>query len=173
MADDTLQKAAGNRGALEQIAMMIPGFQGYLKAEHRREADQLQREYLCRRLDDAREKVREAVEEWTDDNRFDNLELGTKVQDILQRVTSQVKNADQGYSGFFDTVQIGDAELEMLYETDKAMLGYVQEIEKTCTALDPEADDGDCKKALKAVRNATKELESAFAKREDTIKGVG
>jgi hypothetical protein len=33
MAEDTLQKAAGNRGALEQIAMMIPGFQGYLKAE--------------------------------------------------------------------------------------------------------------------------------------------
>jgi hypothetical protein len=117
--------------------------------------------------------VREAVEEWTDENRFDNLELGNKVQDILQRVTSQVKNADQGYSGFFDTVQIGEAELEMLYETDKAMLGYVQEIEKTCTALDPSADDGECKKALKAVRTATKELESAFAKREDTIKGVG
>lgn len=173
MADDTLQKAAGNRGALEQIAMMIPGFQGYLKAEHRREADQLQREYLCRRLDDAREKVREAVAEWTDDNRFDNLEMGAKVQDILLRVTSQVRNADQGYSGFFDTVQIDDAALETLYETDKAMLGFVTEIEKSCTALDAGADDGECKAALKAVRSATKELESAFARRKDTIKGVG
>ena len=103
MAEDTLQKAAGNRSSLEQIALMIPGFQGYMKAEHRREADQLQRTYLCRRLDEAREQVREAVEAWTDENRFDNLELGAKVQDVLLRVTSQVKNADQGYSGFFMT----------------------------------------------------------------------
>jgi hypothetical protein len=169
---DAFQKAAGNRGALEELAMMIPGFQGYLKAEHRREADRLHRNYLCKRIDQARAKVREAVEEWTDDNRFANLELGDKTQNVLQKVTSQVQNADQGYSGAFDTVQIDDAALEALYEIDKNMVSYVKEIEAKCEALDTEAEDKDCKKALKAIIKAAGELELAFSKRKDMITGV-
>lgn len=169
---DTLKQAAGSRGTLEELALMIPGFQGYLKAEHRREADRLHRDFLCRRLDDARGKVRMAVEEWTDETRFANLELGGATQDLLQRVTSKVKNADQGYSGFFGTVQIDDAALETLYEIDKHLVGYVQEIERACGALDPSADDRQCKAALKTIRKASEELEDAFAKRGDMITGV-
>jgi len=172
MAEDTFQKAAQSRGALEELAMTIPGFQGYLKAEHRREADRLHRDYLCRRIDEARKLVSDAVTEWTDDTRFANLELGGKTQDVLQRVASKVRNADAGYSGFFDTVQIDDAALETLYEIDKNLVGYVQQIESTCGALDADAEDKDCKTALKAIVKAAEELELAFAKRKDMITGV-
>lgn len=169
---DAFQRAAGNRGALEELAMMIPGFQGYLKAEHRREADRLHRDYMCELIDKARRQVLQVVEDWTDDNRFANLELGDKTQNVLQRVTSKLRNADQGYSGFFDTVQIDDAALETLYEIDKNLISFVKEIETKCQALDSEAEDKDSKTALKAVIKAAEELETAFSRRKDMITGV-
>ncbi len=169
---DPLQNTAKNRSALEEIAMMIPGFQGYLKAEHRREADRLQREYLCTRLDESRQKITQAVATWTDDNRFDNLVLGSKVGDILQRTTAKVRNADQGYSGFFATTHVDEVALATLYEVDKHMLSYVKDIEKACTDLDPDADDASNKASLKAIRSKTEELEVAFSRRKDAITGV-
>lgn len=172
MTGDAYQKAAGNRGAFEEILSAIPGFQGYLKQEHRREADRLHREHLAKLLDQAREKVREAVEEWTDENRFANLERGDKTQNQLQKIASTIKNADAGYSGFFDTVQIGDKELEMLYEIDRRMLGLVEDVRAACDALDAGAEDGDGKKQLKAIEKAVDVLEETFSKRKDTISGV-
>lgn len=169
---DTFQNAARSRSALEELSAMIPGFQGYLKAEHRREADRLQRDFLARRIDEAREPVRAAAADWTDENRLSNLERATDTQDRLQRVASLVRNADAGYSGFFDTVQIDDAALETLYEIDKTMVSYVQELEGAAAALDPAGEDADCKKALRSIAKAAEDLEAAFAKRKDMIKGV-
>lgn len=169
---DPLKKAAANVGALGELAAMVPGFQGYMKAEIRRDADRIQREHLCSQLDEARGPLVAAQREWVDANRFANLELGEKVQNEVQRVTSRVKNADAGYSGFFAADQIGPAELEMLYEIDRNLLGYVEAIQAAARAVDPEADDGAARAALKAVLEAVKDLDDAFSKRKDMITGV-
>lgn len=172
MSGDPYAKAAKGRGALEQLGLSIPGFQGYLKREHRREADRLQRDHLAKGILRARDKVMEIVGELTDENKFANLELADKVQNLLQTIASKVKNADQGYSGWFDTVQIGEAELELLYEIDKSMVGYVDEIAKAVDGLDAAAEDKDTKTKLKAVEKAVKDLDTAFSKRKDKITGV-
>ncbi len=169
---DPYRKAASNRSAFEEILSVIPGFQGYLKKEHRRSADRLQRDYLVRLLDQARERVRAAQETWTDGNRFAHLEQGEKAQNELQRVASRVKNADLGESGFFATVKIGERELATLYEVDRQLLDQVDAIGKACEALDPEGEDAAIKKQLKEIQKATGELDQAFSRRKDMITGV-
>lgn len=170
--EDTPPQASRPQGALHDIARMIPGFQGYLKAEDRREADRLQREYLCHRLDAARAETTRLVAAWTDACRFGNVALGGKVGDVLQRVTGKVRHADQAYAGFFASGEVDDVRLAVLYEVDRHMLSYVKQIERACAALDPDVADGEGKQALETVKKAAEELEAAFARRKRTISEV-
>jgi hypothetical protein len=109
---------AEERGYIESILRNIPGFRGYLEKEYRRDSDALAREWLADQL----EKGKKALDNWgrelVDAGQIDALPQIDRVRGRTDKVLARIRGAVQGYSGFFDLVQVDEQRLDEVYEHD-------------------------------------------------------
>ena len=169
---DTMQKIAGNRNPIEELLLKIPGFQGYLNKQYRRESDKLHRSYLAQKLDETKTHINDVKVELVDDGKIFSLDKIDNVLDKLDTVISRIKYADRGYSGFFDTNKIEDRELEMIHQLDLALVEYVTGVETAVSKLSAEQDDKELKAAIKEAVKAIQVLTDKFAERDNIVSGV-
>ena len=113
--NDQLENARERRNFLERLGSKIPGFNGYLEREMRREVDKLQRDWLATQVDRARFAINGRIRDWSRDGRLDNLDRASSVEKALDRLANRIRHADYGSSGFFDAVKIGQSELDRIY----------------------------------------------------------
>ncbi len=133
--DDLRDKLSGQRNWLEQILLKIPGFQGYLEKEHRREADHLLRQHLAGRLAEAKRRLNERILMLTNTGCLSWLQRLNPVANQLEKLEGRVRFARHGYSGFFDAAKVGTAELDRLYAFDASLLREVDELVDQIAAL--------------------------------------
>ncbi|MEW5765018.1 MAG: hypothetical protein ACOYXN_09705 [Acidobacteriota bacterium] len=114
---------------LERIADIIPGLAGYRAREDRRTTDKRLREYLAARLDRVRDQVESAKLQATNAGQLAVLNDLGLLHRKLQGAADSVRFASYGYTGLFDQVKIGDAELEALYAHDLKILEAVEALE--------------------------------------------
>src|SRR5262245_9264345 len=110
---------------LERLASYVPGLSGYREREARRETDRRLREFLAGRLDDGRTGLHDARNRATRDKDMGALDAIGRLDRTLQKAAAGLRYADQGYSGVFDQVKIGEAELAAIYAYDTALVGEV------------------------------------------------
>ena len=157
------------RGMLESVLRKIPGFRGYLEKETRRESDQLQRDWLATRLERAKRGLDAASREWVDAGQIDALPLCDRLRGRLDKLIGRIRGAMQGYSGFFDLVQIGETELDRIYDYDVSLMDEVDELAATVEGLTSNSQP------VNAVRQAmtqAEKLEQQWDVREDMLKGL-
>src|ERR1700674_5558118 len=118
------------RGCLEEIALQIPGYAGYLRREARRDADRSARTHLVAALRAAKDRVGHAKTKAAQGGDLSLLAPLETLTDRLSRLVSKVSNADSGYSGFFDSKSVDEATLEALYQLDLALISHVKSIEE-------------------------------------------
>ena len=124
MSDDAVQRGRDARTWVERIAARVPGFEGYLERELRREVDQVLRAQLAARLDGARGRLGEYLRRLplsatAEIGRLAALDAG------LDAAANRLRHAGSGYAGLFDAVKVREAELELLYRHDLAMVEAV------------------------------------------------
>ena len=139
--DDELR---ARQNALEKILVNIPGFKGYLEREYRREADHLLRQFMVRRLGEAKRELEATARELTDRGQINRLrDLGSQGP-LLEKVENQIRFASHGYAGFFDLAKIRQAEIDRLYAFDLKLIESVNEIcaqvKKMAQTVDDEVD---------------------------------
>jgi hypothetical protein len=118
---------------LERVLGLIPGVAGYRDREARRETDRRLREYLAARIDEARDRLNPLRASQA--GSFALLDEVGRLERILQKCAASLRYADQGYSGFFDQVRIGERELDRLYAHDEGMLQEVRGLAEQVRAL--------------------------------------
>ena len=85
----------------------------------------------------------------------------------------KIKDAPQGYAGFFDAVKVDQEKLEALYKFDYSMMGHGEEIAVNVQTLaDAVENDGDIKQSIKALDKSIKAANEAFASRNEIISGM-
>jgi hypothetical protein len=169
---DSMEKIASSRNPVEELLLKIPGFQGYLNKEYRRESDKLHRMYLAEKLDTVKRSIGELQTSLVDEGRIKALSAFDKLVNKLDATISRLKYADQGYSGFFDTVKIDDRELEIIHQLDLDLVNEVTKVEQTAGKLDEGLDDGDLKATIKVILGVLSELNAKFKEREEAVTGV-
>ena len=118
---DIQEKARKKMNCLERVLHKIPGFKGYHEREFRRDADRLQREFIVRQLREIKKSLGLVIQTVS---RQKNLELLTEYDLFakgLEKTINEIRYVDQGYSGFFDLIKIGETELDSLYQLDGEM----------------------------------------------------
>ena len=138
---DPLEKIGPAKGSFEEILMQIPGFKGYLRAEYRRDADRLQRQHLGQELKRARQTLDKVKQDLAQKLAFTHITRLETLTDKIYRVASRIENADEGYSGFFDSVKVGEKELALIYEVDKDLLSDVSLVAQAASKLSPSLPD--------------------------------
>jgi hypothetical protein len=169
--NDGYEAAREQRNWLERLGAKIPGFRGFQDRELRREVDKLEREQLARELGRVKSAARNTARAYTDAGKIGLLDRFDRLDRRLDGLSQAVRFADYGQSGLFDTVKIGEAELEKLYAFD---LSFVEEIESLAhqVAALPQPGAGDAAGALDEALAGVDALASRWSERDNVISGV-
>jgi len=137
VSDDAVQRGRDARTWVERIGARVPGFEGYLERELRREVDQMLRAQLAARLDGARGRLAEYLRRLP---LSATAEIGrlTALDTGLDAAANRLRHAGSGYAGLFDAVKVREAELELLYRHDLAMVEAVDELGASVSRLPAE-----------------------------------
>jgi hypothetical protein len=163
-------RARDQRGWLERLGAHLPGFAGYQDKETRRDVDRMERTFVADKLFAQKNAVKRAVDDLMQNGIYDGLAIYEKLTNKLDKVAQKIAAAPQGYTGLFDSIKIGEAELEKLYQYDLGLVEAAKEVELAATELQGAA--GDAPKALAKARQLSDlvdRVEDYFSKRAELI----
>ncbi len=164
------KRHAENRNLVESLLRRIPGFRGYLEKEYRRESDELQRQWLADRLQRSKRGLDSYALQLADAAKIDTLPLVDRLRSRLDRLIGRIRGAMQGYSGFFDLVQIDEAVLDRVYEYDVALMEDVARLADNIEALQGKTEQADT--LVPPLLTEIEKIEDAWDRREDVLKGL-
>lgn len=159
-----------NRNIIESVLRHIPGFRGYLEKEYRRDSDTLQREWLANRLDRSKSGLDDLTRALADAAQIDVLPQCDRLRGRIDKLSSRIRGAMKGYSGFFDLVKIDEEVLDRIYEFDANLVESIDELATRIEALSESTDDvaGTVKDLLQRVDD----LDKVWDERDDLLKGL-
>ncbi len=175
LAPDLFGKITDESTWLGRLASKVPGFDGYIERSRRREADQLLREAIARQLEEARVRLSGVHQTLSRDiiKVMDFAEPLGELDTRLMGLAGKIKDAPQGYAGFFDALKVDADDLARIYQFDAAMMDYVDEINGGLAALETAVDeDGDISGAIRELNKVTREANSTFNSRGEVLKGI-
>ena len=158
------------RGKLEKLVDVIPGYKGYKEKEMRREADRLLRETLARKYEEQWSRLTAVQKrlmkaggiEFTDDVES----AATKLRGFIDKL----KTAAMGYGGIFSAVKVKEAELDKLYAFDESLADGVTQISGTIDALDAAiAANQGVSEAIDRFDDQCRYLVTTFEKRREVL----
>lgn len=148
---------------LERLGAKIPGLKGYRAREERRDTDKRLREYLAGELDRARRSLLDAKLAMTKGGKLDALDKVDRSERRMQRLADAIRLASYGYSGVFDQLKIGEAELDRIYSHDNSIVGMVADVTAKAAAVPV---DGDVGAALGALEEVVTSLDQKWQQRK-------
>ena len=119
---DIRQQVQDNQGFQKKLELLIPGLRGYRRQEDIRVSDDMLRNQVADKIDQAKgnlEALRTTIASAGD---FTNLSAVGPLIFQLQQVSGQVRHAQQGYSGWVANISINEDKLNKLYEYDYAFV---------------------------------------------------
>ena len=172
--DNLRDKIKGGENFLEKLMRKIPGFEGYKNREQSRSADQIQRKFMAQQLTEEKGRLGEAAQEMMNSGNISLLADVDRVTKIMDKVIDKIEHATYGYSGLFDSVRIGEMELDTLYEYDLGMVNNISSISEAIDALEASFDmeEGNPKRRLKDIEKAVKTLDKKVTDRKKMLMGV-
>jgi hypothetical protein len=165
-------KHADDRGWIEKIMLMVPGFSGYLKKEYRRESDHLVRTAMALRLEKGKADLDAYLRKVVDAGGIDALAAGERVRGGCDRLINRFKGAVRGYSGFFDYVAVRENTLDEVYQHDLGVLNAVDALAQYLAQLGTSGDPSQASKLLEDCLTQINDVETRFSKRHEMLEGI-
>lgn len=172
---DMFDKVEGESSFLGDLASKIPGFDGYMERSRRREADQLLRSTIASRLEETRLQLSSVHQELGRDivNAMDYAEALGRADTKLMGLIGKIKDAPEGYAGFFDAIKVKEDDLARVYAFDESMMAYTDQIEADVNALEKAVmEGGDINDGIRALDGTLREANSAYNSRQEVLSGI-
>ena len=172
---DLFNKITGESTGLGNLLSKVPGLDGYMERSRRREADQLLRETVSSRLEEVRLQLSRVHQELSRDIvlAMDYAEPLGRADNRLMGLIGKIKDAPQGYAGFFDAVKVKEDDLARLYAFDESMLNFTDQIQASVAALEKAVRDGsDVGSAMRDLDEALRQANDTFNSRAEVLSGV-
>jgi hypothetical protein len=170
----TPDAAGGDKNWLQRLAEKIPGLKGYHAKETRREVDKLYRDTLADRVRKIKDSISAVTRDLTDGGRLLEIAPLERVSKKVDTLENRIRFATYGYTGFFDTAQIKEQQLDQIYQFDLRLVEKVEAIEAQAAVLREGAETPtELKTKVAALESAVDELGSTFDTRSQAINGYG
>jgi hypothetical protein len=162
--------SADQRNWLERLADKIPGYNGYVDRERRRDVDKRHREQLADRLRSFKAPLTELMKELTNSGRL--MEVGQVDQALkkLDKIENRVRFASYGYAGFFDAVKIEQPQLDQIYKFDLALVEQIDKVEAKLGEVKSKAGTPDGLKS--SVAEAIVQIDATDRAFDDRYKAI-
>jgi hypothetical protein len=167
--DPILDKARAAQNALESLMNSIPGFKGYRERDLRRDADRLQREHLASRLEESKKALNQVALAITRGGDLDVINDVETARKRLDKVSSRIRYAERGYSGFFDAIKVEETVLARVYQFDMSLVGDVDGVRAAAAAA---AQSAEPRAAVQEIVARIDALDARLGEREDVLRGI-
>lgn len=171
---DFFEKVKSQVDPFKKLVGFIPGFNGYVERQNRRDADKLLRDTVARRFEEQWKRASNLQADLVSNGMIAYVDDMEKASIKLRTFIDKISTAPRGYSGLFDAVKINEKELEAIYQFDAAFFDLAEQIAR---ALDNvEASLGDEAALPAAIRNVTSLARLAvetYEKRSEAVTGGG
>ena len=167
------EKISGERGKLESFLGKIPGYKGYKEKEMRREADSLVRDALVRDFTAQVNRLTPIQTTAFGNGAVELMSSMGAVKTALQTLIDRIRNAPQGYAGFFDAVRVKEDDLDRLEAFDQQLVAEIAKVSAAIDSLDKAVQaNAEIKPAIAAAQSAVRETTNLFDKRSSVISGI-
>jgi hypothetical protein len=151
--DEFFQKVTSQQDPFKKLASAIPGFNGYIERQNRRDSDKLLRDTVARRFEEQWKRASQIQSDMVSNGMIEYVDDIEKAAIKLRTFIDKISTAPRGYAGLFDAVKINAKELEAIYQFDAAFFDLAEQVGR---ALDNvEASLGDESALPAAIRNVT------------------
>ncbi|HXM18469.1 MAG TPA: hypothetical protein VN934_06615 [Candidatus Tumulicola sp.] len=158
---------------LSNLASIIPGFAGYKAIEDRRNSDKQLRATIGERLTAINGRLSGVVDALTRQGDLDALALIDQSGRRLERLIDRMRFADYGYSAVFDRVQLGEPELDRLYQYDLGIMQDLGSFDAAASEIESSASDSaKLGAALNKLDALTAEFDRRFEARKHLFDGL-
>ena len=170
--DQILGKVTGDMDVFKKILSKIPGFNGYMERQSRRDSDKLIREAIFDRFRDMEGRVSRLQRDFISQGQIASIDDLEATAIKLRTFADRVRTATRGYSGLFDAVKIGEEELAKLYEYDAAMLDLADEVSQAIDNVEASVGSDGLTAAIRHLESTAIRCIETFDLREQVIMGV-
>lgn len=174
--NDIYDKIAGEESTgLGNLLSKVPGLSGYMERGRRRDADQILRDTVTERLEEIRLRLSNVHHELSRDIGLAMQyaeDLG-RADNRLMGLIGKIKNAPQGYAGFFDAIKVKEEDLARIYVFDEQMLNNVDQIANDVDTLNDNVAQG--AQIGESIRQLNDDLATAneiFNSRNEVLMGI-
>src|ERR1700752_301833 len=171
--DDFFQKVTSQQDSFKKLAAFIPGFNGYIERQNRRDADKVLRDTVARRFEEQYQRASQLQADLVSAGKIEFVDDMEKAVIKLRTFIDKISTAPRGYSGMFDPVKINEKELESIYQFDAAFFDLAEQIGRGLDNV--EASLGDEASLPAAIRNITslaRLAEETYNKRSEAVTGT-
>jgi len=172
--DQFFEKVTSQTDPFKKVASFIPGFNGYIERQNRRDADKLLRDTVARRFQEHWKRASQLQSDMVSSSMIAFVDDMEKAAIQLRTFIDKITTAPRGYSGLFDAVKINEKELEAIYQFDAAFFDLADQVGR---ALDNvEASLGDQAALPAAIRNLISLARMAvetYNRRSEVVIGAG
>lgn len=166
---DYYDKIKDSQGLFGKIASAIPGFNGYIDREQRRDADRMLRETVANRYSEQLARISNLQVQLISSG---GIEFVDDLQDAatrLQRFIDMVRTAPLGYAGLFSAIKINEPELAKLYQFDLAMLENVSKVAAAVDNVESSLGGDGMPAAMRHLSSVIGEANTTYERRKEVL----
>jgi hypothetical protein len=168
---DLFERVTADQDIFKKILSKVPGFQGYIDRNNRRQSDKLLRQTVADRYEEQWQRIsglqRDLISSG-DISLVDDLEAAAiKVRQFIDRV----RTASYGYAGFFDAVKINSDELAKVYQFDLTLLEMVDKVKSAIDNVETSIGSDGLPAAIRNLVSAAQQCIDAFNRRNEAMMG--
>jgi hypothetical protein len=171
--EDFFQKVTSQQDPFKKLASFIPGFNGYIERQNRRDADKILRDTVARRFEDQWRRASQLQSDMVSNGQIAFVDDMEKAAIKLRTFIDKISTAPRGYSGMFDAVKINEKELETIYQFDAAFFDLAEQVGRGLDNV--EASLGDPAALPAAIRNITtlaRQAVETYNRRSEAVTGT-
>ena len=171
---DFFEKVKSQVDPFKKLVGSIPGFNGYVERQNRRDADKLLRDTVARRFEEQWKRASNLQADLVSNGMIAYVDDMEKTSIKLRTFIDKISTAPRGYSGLFDAVKINEKELEAIYQFDAAFFDLAEQIARALDNVEASLSDETALPA--AIRNVTSLARLAvetYEKRSEAVTGSG
>jgi hypothetical protein len=167
--DQIFGKVTSDMDPFKKILSKIPGFNGYMERQSRRDADKLLRETIASRVEEQYQRVSALQREFVNQKQIQYVDDLEAAAIKLRTFADRIRRATRGYSGLFDAVKINENELAQIYQYDATMLDLVDEISRAIDNIEVSIGGEGLPAAIRHLVSTTQQCREVFDKRDEVV----
>lgn len=171
--NDILERVTGESDFIKKILSKLPGFQGYVERENRRNADKLLRERIAERFENLWRRISSLQKEAISNGEIEKIDDLESSAIKLRQFIDRVKTASYGYAGFFDVIKVNTEELNAIYQYDLQMLDLEDEISRAIDNIGTSFGTDGLPAAIRHLTTLSQNCLDIFNQRKEVIVKMG